>query len=192
MRVGIDLDGCLFDFHKSLVDYLCTIEHTWEIDKNEPQDWHFYRHWGMSDQQFVDACNAGVDAGVVFRGNVHDGAADAIRRIRTAGHTIHIITDRQFGSTPEASQQATREWLDEHGIEYDTLTFSADKTIVPTDMMVEDKLENYDALTKAGTLVLLINRPWNAPAGDGRNRISNISEFADVVLTFDRYMAASV
>lgn len=193
MRIGVDLDGCVHDFHKSLTDYLCMIEHDWKIDaESEPQDWHFYRHWGMSDEEFVATCNAGVDAGVVFRGNIHDGAADAIASIRAAGHTIHIITDRQFGSTPEASHRATKEWLAEHGIAYDTLTFSADKTVVQTDMMVEDKIQNYDALTAAGTMVFLINRPWNMPAGDGRYRVNSISEFAHVVLAFDKYMATSV
>lgn len=192
MRIGVDLDGVCYSFHKGLLDYLETIEHDWKITHDEPADWHFYRKWGMSDEEFVRTCNAGVDAGVVFRGNIHDGAADAIASIKAAGHTIHIITDRQFGSSPEASRRATREWLSEHNIEYDTLTFSADKTVVPTDMMVEDKIQNYDHLTEAGTLAFLINRPWNMPADDGRYRINSIQDFADIVLAFDRFMAASV
>ena len=45
-----------------------------------------------------------------------DGAADALRRLRAAGHTVVIYTARGW---PE--YRMTRQWLDEHGVEYDGL-----------------------------------------------------------------------
>ena len=57
-----------------------------------------------------------------------------------------------------------------------------DETSIPTDIFVEDYLPNYEKLRAAGTTAYLINREWNAPYDDGRNRVADIGEFARVVL----------
>ena len=43
-------------------------------------------------------------------------------------------------------------------------------------------LPNYEKLRAAGTTAYLINREWNAPYDDGRNRVTDIGEFARAVL----------
>ncbi len=181
MRVGIDLDGVLYNFHQSFIDYLTMsgLQGKYLI-KYSFDDWNFFERWGMSQREFVEHCNRGVDAGIIFRGPARKRAGSAIRRIKKAGHEVHIVTDRSFGRSPLDSQYATMDWLAQHNIPYDSITFSADKTIVPTDMFVEDKLENYDALDAAGTEVYLISRPWNR-RNDNRRRISGITEFANIV-----------
>lgn len=183
MRVGVDLDGVCFDFGKSLARYLDD-HHAgrYQHGNGKTSTWDFYTEWGMDLNEFLKACHDGVDLGYVFRGPARYGAPRAIRKLHKLGHEIIIITDRQFGSDPKNSQRATIEWLAEHKIPYDQLHFSADKTIVPTDMFVEDKLENYDALDAAGSEVWLINRPWNrVPGGDERRRCGSITEFASIV-----------
>jgi len=105
-----------------------------------------------------------------------------VQLVKELGHDVVIITDRRFGSSPEVSQKNTYEWLAQHNIPYDELWFSADKTVVRTDMFVEDKIENYDALEKAGTDVYLINRAWNyIEGGDNRKRIPSVSVYAGIV-----------
>lgn len=183
LRVGMDLDGVNYDFAASLGRFLLSTGYPADL-MTDPMRWEFYRDWGMTDVEFVAACNAGVDAGIVFRtGGTLPGAADAWRRIRAAGHEIHSVTDRAFG-TGDKSEQNTIEWAAEEGLLYDSLTFSADKTVVPTDVFVEDKLENYDALTAAGRVVYLIDQPWNRiPGGDTRRRIASISDYADSIVS---------
>jgi uncharacterized HAD superfamily protein len=44
------------------------------------------------------------------------GAREALQRLRAAGHTIVIYTARNW---PE--YRVTKQWLDEHGFEYDGL-----------------------------------------------------------------------
>lgn len=181
MKIGVDLDGVLYNFHGAFIDHLRASGQYERYEVKHVFDrWNFFEQWGMSQEEFVSHCNSGVDSGIIFRGPARKRAASSLRRIKKAGNEIHIITDRSFGSTPEASKQATYDWLNEHQIPYDSVTFSADKTVVKTDMFVEDKLENYDALDKAGTEVYLINRPWNRRT-DFRRRISGITEFANIV-----------
>lgn len=184
VRVGVDLDGVLYDFGASVRLYLDSIgrHYGWKDDAAEPHDWNFFEYWGMDRNEFRKICDDGVDAGYIFSGDIRPHAKEAVNDIAEAGHEIIIITDRQFGSRPVNSHAATRNWLDMHGIWFDELVFSADKTCVPTDTFVEDKLENYDALVANGTKCFLINRPWNlVPGGDARERIADIWDYAVAV-----------
>lgn len=181
MRVGFDLDGVLFNFGDSVKRYLESIGegHVWKSGPTEKPYWDFYKDWGWTGQQFVDMCNAGADAGFIFCGPARHNAAKAVQTVKELGHTVVIITDRPFGSTPYVSQMNTQKWLAQHKIPFDEIYFSADKTCVPTDMFVEDKLENYDALDAAGVEVYLINRAWNfVDGGDERRRIRSVIDYA--------------
>lgn len=187
MRIGVDLDGVGHIFERSFAESLVvyTGQHhsaAAALLTGQAQSWTFYEELGLTLEQFIEVCNHGADMGILFTGHVHDGFADAMARMKAAGHTLHIITDRTYGSTPKVSQDITKLWLYDLGVEYDSLTFSADKTIVPTDVFIEDKPENYDALDAAGVLVYLVNRPWNAHHSvPARHRIESISEYADIL-----------
>lgn len=189
LRVGIDLDGVLYDFADSFRRYLVASGKVLEgvLPSGEPSTWTFYEDWGFSLAEFIQICNDGVDAGIIFRGPAREGASEAVNKIKNLGHTIHIITDRKFGSDPVNSEIATKEWLSEHNIPYDTLTFSADKTCVATHLFVEDKLENYDALVAAGVEAYLIDRPWNNVLSERQNprtkrkRIADIADYAFLI-----------
>lgn len=194
-RVGFDLDGVLYNFGDSVKRYLDATErgHIWKSGPTETPFWDFYKDWGWTGQQFVEMCNEGADAGFIFCGPARENAVESVGRVAALGHDIVIITDRQFGTTPEVSHKNTENWLAQHGIEYDELVFSADKTCVPTDFFVEDKLENYDALVAAGTNTFLINRAWNVvDGGDARMRISDVSDYATFVEEYTRLGYAQV
>lgn len=181
MRVGIDLDGCVYDFGGAFREYLVALGYRTAEECPEPTRWEFYEDWGFTTAEFLQHCHEGVDEGIIFRGAALAGAKEAFDLLRSAGHTIHIVTDRSFGSG-EGSPGATRAWLAAHGLEFDSLTFARDKTLVKVDVMVEDKIENYDALVDAGVLMFLIDRPWNHRENDTRNRVSGILEFAQEVV----------
>ncbi len=181
-RVGWDLDGVEYDFAESVRRTVKHFKMDLPLCKGEPDDWYFYRAWGLSDAEFVDLCHRGADAGIIFSGPKRANGGRAIRRVRNAGHTVHIITDRSFGVSPDVSEQITKDWLDWHEYEYDTLTFSPDKTVVPTDFFIEDKIQNYDALDAVGTRVYLVNRPWNN-VFDARRRVNSVDKFAEIVIS---------
>lgn len=184
LRVGFDLDGVLYNFGESVKRYLDQTEqgHLWKSGPTPAPYWDFYKDWGWNGKQFVEFCDAGADAGVIFTGPAREDAANLVKAVKALGHTVVIITDRQFGETPEVSHENTRQWLAKHEIPYDELHFSADKNIVPTDMFIEDKLENYDALTEAGVDAYLVNRPWNDVEPDNRQRIDDITQYYARVL----------
>lgn len=202
MRIGIDVDGVLSEFQTEFVNYVSTVkgyEHC-TIDKIHPT-WHFYQGWmkdgqPMATEEFLRLFHAGVDDGHIFsRAEPVEGAVEATHRLHEAGHSVHIITDCNMGTHPGASQRARVVWLAKHGFYFDSITFSADKTCVKTDLFIDDKVENYLALWEADTFCYLADRPWNQtdnPAWPERfrhgfqpYRTSGIVEFVDEVLMME-------
>lgn len=186
MRVGLDLDGVIYNFHASLRHYLHNNVGL-KTPLPEPLVWNYHDSWGMSLQEWLDHFANGVDAGVVFSyGRPMAGAVEMVKNLQKSGHTIHVITDRSMGK-PGNAASATVAWWNKYLPPFDSITFSRDKTVVKTDVMIDDKLENYDALVEAGCDAYLLNRSWNKHSAfgydDGRQRVSSLAEFADAVCT---------
>lgn len=185
LRIGIDLDGVGYIFGASVTDYLDSIGVTREpATDNFCTSWDFFKRWAMSDQEFSKHCDDGVDDGFIFGPGSHltrPNFFESIRIIKEMGHKVIIVTHRYQGS-PGNAELNTYKWLHPIMDIIDEIHFSHDKTSVPTDMFVEDNLNNYDALIAAGTDAYLINRPWNMPYNDKRNRINDIADYADAVV----------
>lgn len=184
MRVGFDSDGVLDTFGDGVHDALIARGqgHLWKSGPTEKSFWNWYEDWGWDYAQFKELVDWGVDNGYVFSGHWREGAIESVRRVKELGHEVIIITDRSFGSDPKNSERNTLEAYARAGIEYDEIHFTADKTSVPVDTMVEDKLDNYDALVANGTPAWLIDRSWNEiKGGDARNRICCVTCYADEI-----------
>ena len=183
--IGVDLDGVVHEYVDSLRHFVVSTGIRTEEQCRIAEEMDFFRLWknekgeGIENDQFIDIMHKGVDAGIIFyHGDPRPGARKALEDLRYYGHKIHIITDRTFGFE-NRSHSLTKEWLKNHDIPYDSLTFSADKTIKYTDIMIDDKIENYDDLDRAGTYAFLLNRPWNHDPDDDRRRVGSLQEFVD-------------
>lgn len=182
MRVGFDMDGVLYDFRAAHSRFeidrgnaLCTVE-------NCDPGWDYFAGWGMDFDAWMESYTQGVEAGVLLRyGDPLPGAVWATQRLAELGHTVHLVTDRSVGITPGISSRHTAAWLADHGFVFHSLTFSADKTVVPVDVFIEDRLKNADALNAAGTPCYLINRTWNGPADDDRLRVDTLEGFVAAI-----------
>jgi hypothetical protein len=183
-RVGFDLDGVVYDFRRYLSEYLVSIGRPECRLEDALPHWDFFEGWGLTLNEYLDLYRTGVDAGYVLRvGAPLAGSVEAINRIAAAGHSIHIVTDRSVASSPGLPAQLTEAWLHEHRIPFDTLTMSADKTVVPTDFFIDDRYENYVSRVQAGLSCHLLNRTWNEGLGDATTRrVSSVGEFADAVI----------
>src|SRR5207245_703903 len=68
-------------------------------------------------------------------------------------------------------------------IPHHTVTFTSDKTTVPLDYMIDDKIENYEALAAHGVHVVLLDRPWNPDPGFAyARRAFSLAAFVDMVI----------
>jgi 5'(3')-deoxyribonucleotidase len=186
LKVGVDLDGVCYSFDDSLRLSL-VVNRGYNPEACPPSTrWEFYEDWGLSLAEFLSAFAEGVDTGIIFaQGDAYPGTREALQRMIDAGHELHVITDRTVG-TPGIAEGATARWIAEHLPTMKSLTFSRDKTVVPTDMMIDDKPANYHALEAAGCDAWLFNRPWNQSATEITKRVNSLDEFADMVINYSR------
>jgi len=160
LDIGLDCDGVMYDFYQVLKDYL--VEHRGLDPAGLPlpaTSWGHHEAWGLNLQEFLTACNESVDAGVMFRhGEPYEGTVEAVNRLKDAGHRIHVITNRSFGSL---SHHNTSDWLREHGIPFDSLIFAAKKGIVRPDIMLDDYEKNFFEMWDVDVETWLLDQPWN-------------------------------
>jgi hypothetical protein len=130
--------------------------------------------------------------------HVVDGAVAVLDAWRQARHTVCVVTGR-----PPTTEQATRRWLEQHGVAHATLSF-VDKygshgplyglasvgleTLAQAhySFAVEDSLAMARFLAECGTPVALLTRPWNAGTEvPGAHRCADWTEvercFRDVI-----------
>ena len=174
--VGVDLDGVIYPFAEAFHSY-CR-QRLGTPDLPAPVDWHFYRSWGIADDEFAryldDACDDFNVFGVL---PPEAGTADGWATLKALGVRIHVITHR-----PASAWAQTAEWLRRWELVPDTLTFAKDKTLVShfadpgRAAMVEDYVIAHDALLQAGVHAVLIDRPWNE--GHPGVRVRSFADFA--------------
>jgi 5'(3')-deoxyribonucleotidase len=87
------------------------------------------------------------------------GAKEALEILREYGDVI-IIT-RQFGIE---NKRYALEWLDKHGIPYDSICFVDDKSVVKCDYLIDDNVDNFKGCNIHGAI--LITAPYNKSEKD--------------------------
>lgn len=182
LRIGFDLDGPCYDFLGSISKYLTMHGVDAPMDKWE-NNWHGYRGWGLTPEEFRSWCDKATDEGFMFYDSPPEpGAVEATHMLAEAGHTIHVVTARDYGSIG-AAQRNTIRWMEEYGFVFHSLTFDPDKTVVPTHLFIEDNVGNYDALHAAGTEAWLIDKWFNKDEpGRRRRRVGSTLEFAQMII----------
>lgn len=185
--MGFDCDGVIYDFVDALRQWL-------HHDKGKPHHempdanmWDFYKHqWGMTTQDFLECYADGINAGHIFSiGDPFEGVVEAMHKIKSLGHEIYIVTARNIPGAEENAEKYTRLWLDKHEVPHDDLVISADKTIVETDIFIDDHYDNYVAIEEAGGYPWLITRPWNMQHR-GARRVFDYEEFVEKVNILSR------
>lgn len=172
-----DLDGVSCLWVPNFYPFLCERKN-WE--QTEWRTWHHYRTHGMEDSEFVTHLQAYAEAGGFGDQKPVPGFQQAVRQIKAAGHTQHIVTDR-----PAAAEADTAWWVHEYAPEIDTLTISRDKTVFTSYddgpyWALDDRTENVEAMRNAGIEAYLLTWPWNADAD--LPRVSTVEEFAAIVV----------
>lgn len=175
MRIGFDLDGVIYPFHPIIRDYIGV-----PIDSPLIQ-WDFWNDWTppMTTEEWKEHFHRGVaEKHVFYKGYPLPGSMFGLARLKSLGHSIHIVTDRPF----DGAYEFTDAWLRRESVPFDTLTISPDKTAVSTDIFLDDKPDNVRALIEAGTYGVLRDQPWNREASaQSLPRIKNWLEFINLV-----------
>ncbi|MCL4414162.1 MAG: hypothetical protein M1522_05335 [Actinobacteria bacterium] len=181
LDVGVDLDGCVYPFVDVLRDWIHLDTDRPLSELPPPTCWHFFdEQWGYERDEFSVHVARGVKAGIIFRSGLPiRGSVRTLHQIADAGHRIHIVTARFAPGAEDVVAASTRWWLKTHDVPHSSLTISADKSVIRTDVFLDDSPANYTEIEAAGGNPWLYDHPWNADA-PGR-RVRSWTQFLSVV-----------
>lgn len=156
MKIGIDIDGVLYDFVTSIHAYAER-----KLGRTLPRNFDrwgfFFDEWGLDWLAFCQLMEDGCAEGELYhRGELAEGAADVIRMLAKLGHEVIFATAR--GAYAEA---ATRAWLDSHGLYHELVVAAEDKTTLGLDVLLDDSPANIEAARAAGIRGVTFDQPWN-------------------------------
>lgn len=153
MRVALDLDNVVVDFHTRWT----TMYRTWfGQDATHQDEWDgivtgthfedeaefftwFDRTYGWDDLPWIEGAPGGID------------------NLLSSGHAIVFVTARH---THEARMATTR-WLRESPWPDIPLRFSNSKFEVPAGLWIDDSPQVIEGLERAGKDVIVFDQPWN-------------------------------
>lgn len=189
LSIGFDWDDVVMPWYDKAVE-VCREAGICPADLT-PTTWSMHEEMGCTLDEWIDALDVATESGVLYDTVPMEGAVEAMRKLYFEGHYIHIVTARgtfHGNRWNDKIQALTKAQIEEFAVPHHSVTFTRDKTIVPTDYFIDDNLRNYQALRAAGVQAFLLNRPWNE--GEEHNvpwshRVGRVSEFADIVLEHD-------
>lgn len=182
MKIGVDIDGPVYDFMAAIRSWMILRGHD-PATLTDPVRYEVYEQWGLTRAEFDDECDRAVRAGHLFRGGEPEpGAAAACTDLLDAGHQVHLITARPTWAGQMNVRAITELWLRQHAIPYTALKFSVNKARIKMDVFIDDHLTNYQAVTAAGRACYLLDRPYNQTPDETVLRVGSLAEFATMIL----------
>ena len=185
MRIGIDIDGCLTDCAKFVIDYgtkFCVENNIdYKITENEYDE---AKALGISYEDTEKFWNKYLPY-YVIEYKPREFAPEIINKLKQ-NNEIYIITARnEYGLPPEHyghMQDFVKKWLEDNDIYYDKLIFTMGSKLPycmenKIDIMVEDSPKNVLDVSKE-IEVLCFDNPYNKKI-EGNN-IERVYSWYDV------------
>jgi beta-phosphoglucomutase-like phosphatase (HAD superfamily) len=174
----VDIDNTLWQFSDAFYLELMKINANFPT----PDRWCTYDIWEgyCSIEEFIAAINAIHHNQNSDRYQPYPESRDFLSSLREHGFHIIIASHR----TPE-TRQPTEQWLARHGLSYDELHLSLDKTVLfpKADVVVDDSPLTLEKAIENGALGAGLLFPWNrAYASNGFRLFQNLNEVLDYIL----------
>lgn len=166
-RAVIDIDNTLWPFCEPLYTKLRAVNPA----VPSPSEWTRWDFWEdfVSKEQFWAAI---TEVHLAQDSDDHLPYAEAglfLKALRGAGHHVVIASHRAHGTRIQ-----TEKWLSRHGLEYDELHLSFDKTVLFTPecrIVVDDAPDILARAAGTGALAAGLLCPWNAETAHGSYRL---------------------
>lgn len=166
MRVGVDLDGCVYHWERTARYLLRRRRRELGLPPDPALDVVSPYFDYVKDVVDRDAWRwlwkEGITEGLFRYGHVYTGAPEAVRTIARA-HDVVIITAR-----PASAAVDTMDWIQFQRwpvVDLRLLTHGEPKSSVPCDVYIDDSAEVCEELCEnADAFVIKMDRPWNKGA----------------------------
>lgn len=188
----VDLDDVLYDFC-GVAQRVC--ERAGITSGGTITQWAFERDYDCSREDLWKVLNSATVTGELYEGPPIPRTLSQLRRLRYAGHRVHLVTARGFGPQGALVEALTREWVRLHNVSLDALAFTKDKGGYVEENRItwalDDKPANCAAMLDAGATTFLMLAPHNQNVY-GFPRVETVREFADIVIAAERGSSVQV
>lgn len=183
-NIILDFDDVIYPFCGGIMAVLAEEGITGEITR-----WDLERDFGFDGPTFWEMVYQPKHHETLFLQPIPFDLIAQIRRLRYAGHRLHVVTARE-GDAPE---YFCREALRQNNIPLDSLTFTKDKGPMVEELdaafSLDDGPHNYETFIQFGHYPMLMDAPHNRgfdQASDGQavRRIDSMNTFANIVIGF--------
>lgn len=170
MIIGIDIDDTISDTTE--VMFNCCQKFVAEDLKREPlviDEAKYTHHFteaihGLSYEETQEFFRKYYEY-IVDRVRPKTFAVEYLKRLKEEGNKIVLITAR-FGIKEFDVVEATKRWLDKHGIPYDDVIFNAESKIEIAkreniDIFIDDSYKNCQDMTQSGIKAFLMDSRGN-------------------------------
>lgn len=169
IRIGIDLDGVIYDFMNDFRHFMMTHE---KVHPDQlpvpPNTWDFHEEWGMTYRDYLEKMGEAAIKGWIFTsGNVLPGAREGLESLRNAGFQIIIMTARELSTNPlhmNIIARNTEQWLQNNNIPHDELIIANNKTHHNVATLFDDSIYNVESVIRTGRSAFIFDQPWNRQA----------------------------
>lgn len=157
-RIGVDLDGTVYDFG-TIAAYL--LEKFRGLPPLQPPTrWNLRECWPMTDDDWKWLWTSGIDYHGLYRyGPLYVGAPHVLKCLAFIGDLV-IITNR-----PNSARQDTLDWLSYMHVpssEAHILGYGKPKSSVPCDLYIEDAPHNIrELLDNTAATIVVPRRDYN-------------------------------
>lgn len=172
LNVLCDVDGVLYPLPELFTPYAAArLGRDLRLDTT---NWEFYTDWGLGYDDFVELLGEGVrERKLWWTGSPYPDAGPAIAKIRAGGHHLHVVTARDVRGIEVEALDATRHWLERHGLDADTITLAQDKTEAigrlgldpATCLAIDDGPHHIEAFESVGVAGIVLDR-WGSYRGE--------------------------
>lgn len=179
----IDFDDVIYPFCNGIMAVLAA-----EGIAGTITQWALENDFGIEREAFWDMIYQPKHHEILFMQQIENATLAQMRRLRYAGHRIHIVTAR----TNETSEAFCREVVRRDNIPFDSLTFTKDKGPQVDELdaafSLDDGPHNYMALDQQNHLTYLMDAPhnqeFNSIEGWPVRRLASMTNFANTVIAF--------
>ena len=182
MDIGVDVDDVLFPFVDRLRDWFAAAGVLPEAAMPAPTRYDFADEWGLGDLEWVEWCHQAADDGLFVTGPPLPGAQAGWAALRAAGHRLHVVTARAFGSAPAA---ATETWLAAWGFDADSLHLTSAKHLVACDVFIDDSPAMIEQLIGHGRRAVIADCAWNRHLPGAWERVDGLAGLAELLTAGD-------
>ncbi len=153
-RIVIDIDNTLWDLAPVLYEKLCE-ENRYMPHHSQWRSWHFWK--GLISAERLYGIIRDVHM-VQDAFEPYEQSRDFLNLLREKGFYIVIASHRE-----KETYAATRRWLEKHGLPFDEIHLSYDKSILFDTCwaVVDDSPITLEKARQAGIVRVGLKNPWN-------------------------------